>query len=174
MRKFSKLTRSVRSHIHKFLSMLVFCQYTIVYSAITISNKRGLDWLYTLCMQMYFEIWKYICFWGARSRNYKLHVHDFFFPVHLGVLPPPNTKKLATLLPGSTVKKNIYKKTLPFPEKMGTWMGPVAFFYYYYFFFFLLAAQRSVMIKKKNVSDSHPPLRDFFQGWRKNVGLTQQ
>ena len=33
MRKFAKLARSARSHIHKLLSMLVFCQYTIVYSA---------------------------------------------------------------------------------------------------------------------------------------------
>ena len=34
MRKFSKLARSARSHIHTFLSMLVFYQYTIAYSAI--------------------------------------------------------------------------------------------------------------------------------------------
>ena len=37
----------------------------------------------------------------ALARAYKLHVHVFFFlSVHLGGLPPPppNTKKLATLL----------------------------------------------------------------------------
>ena len=55
---------------------------------------------------MYFEIWKYIYFWGARSLRSLAHInyiiHDFFFlSVHLGVLPPPplpNSKKLATLL----------------------------------------------------------------------------
>ena len=88
MRKFSKLARS---HIHKFLSMLVFCKYTIVYSAITISNKRVLHWLYTLCMQMYFEIWKYI------SYMYMI----FFVGTFGGLVPPPpplHSKKLATLL----------------------------------------------------------------------------
>ena len=34
MRKFSKLARSARSHIHRVLSMLLFCRYFIVYSAI--------------------------------------------------------------------------------------------------------------------------------------------
>ena len=33
-------------------------------------------------MQMYFETWKYIYFWGT----YKLY---FFLSVHLGVLAPP-------------------------------------------------------------------------------------
>ena len=34
MRKFSKLARSARSHIHRISSMLLFCWYFVVYSAI--------------------------------------------------------------------------------------------------------------------------------------------
>ena len=34
MRKFSKLARSARSHIHRISSMLFFCRYFVVYSAI--------------------------------------------------------------------------------------------------------------------------------------------
>ena len=34
MRKFSKLARSARSHIHRISSMLLFCRYFVVYSAI--------------------------------------------------------------------------------------------------------------------------------------------
>ena len=34
MRKFSKLARSARSHIHRVSSMLLFCRYFVVYSAI--------------------------------------------------------------------------------------------------------------------------------------------
>ena len=41
--KFSKLARSARSHIHRFLSMLVallICRYTVVYSAIPLVIKQ--------------------------------------------------------------------------------------------------------------------------------------
>ena len=34
MRKISKLARSARSHIHRVSSMLLFCRYFVVYSAI--------------------------------------------------------------------------------------------------------------------------------------------
>ena len=34
MRKFSKIARSARSHIHRISSMLLFCRYFVVYSAI--------------------------------------------------------------------------------------------------------------------------------------------
>ena len=92
MRKFSKLARIL---IDYFSSMLVFWRYTVVY---TTSNKRNC--IDCICMQEYFETWKYICFWGARfvARAYKLHVYMIFvlLLVHLGI--SPHTKKLATLL----------------------------------------------------------------------------
>ena len=56
MRKFSKLARSTRSHIHRLFSMLVFCRYTVIYSAIPqVIKGNCID---CICIQMYFETWK--------------------------------------------------------------------------------------------------------------------
>ena len=91
MRKFSKLARSACSHN--------------IYS--TIPNV--LKWNWIDCMDVcrcnkYFETWKYICFWGARSLRLLAHLIYMYMKislsVHLGDLPPPpppHTKKLATL-----------------------------------------------------------------------------
>ena len=86
--------------------MLVFCHYTVYIQRHAISNKRKLHWLY---VQMYLETWKYMFLrrsLASLARAYKLLV--FLLSVHLGVLPP-NTKKLATLVPrrGGTVSHSV-------------------------------------------------------------------
>ena len=68
--KLFKLVPSAHSHIHKFVSVLVFCRYrpynyilyvtlwyryTVVYSAIPKGNCID-----CICMQMYFETWIYV------------------------------------------------------------------------------------------------------------------
>ena len=54
------------------------------------------------CMTLYMYTYMYrcilspenICFWGARSRN----ISTIFVGTFGGLAPPPNTKKLATLV----------------------------------------------------------------------------
>ena len=84
--------------------MLVFCQsychFILPYHCID-----------CVCMQMYFKTWKYIYFWGARSIRsllYAYKLHNYTGPrfskgcdsvgTFRGSCPPPNNKKLATLL----------------------------------------------------------------------------
>ena len=75
--------------------MLVFCQYTIVYSAITISNKRGLHCcIGYVCRCILRSENIYVSETlarFARSRNFEIHVRDFFFPRYIwgGLAPPP-------------------------------------------------------------------------------------
>ena len=65
-RKFSKLARSARSHIHWVFSMLVFCRYTVVYSAIPQVKGTAMivyvfwciyvsAWLYQICFHFFFS-----------------------------------------------------------------------------------------------------------------------
>ena len=50
MQKKSKLARSTRSHIHRFFSMIVFCRYTVVYSAIPQVIKEN-------CIECTYVVW---------------------------------------------------------------------------------------------------------------------
>ena len=83
MRKISKLARSARSHIHRFPSMLVFCRYTVVYSAIAKVIKGN-------CITCI-----YVCKCILRPENNMFLRRSLtracklmFLSVHLG-LPPP-------------------------------------------------------------------------------------
>ena len=73
--------------------------YAVVYIAIPqVIKGNCID---CICIQMYCETWKCICFWGAHSLRSLAHIHVHFFSVGtFGGLapPPPHTKKLATLL----------------------------------------------------------------------------
>ena len=50
-----------------------------------------------LCMQMYFETWNYICFWGVGSLRSLAHISYmymiFFFGTFGGPAPPPPYQK---------------------------------------------------------------------------------
>ena len=59
-----------------------------------ISNKKGTALIVHVCADVFWDL--EICFWGARSRIYYVSI---FFPGTFGGPCPPNTKKLATLLP---------------------------------------------------------------------------
>ena len=79
MWKSSKLARSARSHIHRFLSMLEFCQ----------------SYCHLKCQTTALIVYVYRCILRsentyiseALARAYKWQIHNFFFSVHLGDCP---------------------------------------------------------------------------------------
>ena len=91
MRTFSKLARSARSHIHGFFPMLVFCWYTVVYSAIPQVIKGNCN----DCIMYADVFWDLKLYMFLRrslaslARAYKLHVHYFFVGTFGGLAPPP-------------------------------------------------------------------------------------
>ena len=85
MRKFfSKLARSALSHIHRFSSMLVFCRYTVVYSAIPqVIKGNCIDYVYRCILRP-----ENIYLSEALARACELHV-QYFVVGTFGVFPPP-------------------------------------------------------------------------------------
>ena len=84
--------------------MLVFCHYTVYIQRHAISNKRKLHWLY---VQVYLETWKYMFL--RRSLAHTSYLFFFCRYIWGSCPPPPNTKKLATLVPrrGGTVSHSV-------------------------------------------------------------------
>ena len=91
--------------------MLVFCQYTVVYSAI--EGNTALIVYVCRCIlrpEIYMLLRRSL---ASLARAYKLHVYMIFF-LSVGTFgglppPPPNTKKLATLLAKREGVSVVYK-----------------------------------------------------------------
>ena len=72
MRKFSKLARSARSHIHRISSMLLFCRYFVVYSVIPqVIKVNCIDCIciYT-CVDVFMYLRDFSRFFSLKKKNY--------------------------------------------------------------------------------------------------------